>query len=52
MKIFTFFHLFVFTFEQQLSTIVDVIKANLDNGIRALPRFTGAEEEQEAGAAE
>ena len=25
--------------------------ANLDNGIRALPRFSGAEEEMEEGAA-
>ena len=32
-------------------TIIDGTRANLDNGIRALPRLSGAEEEQEEGAA-
>ena len=31
--------------------LMSEISANLDNGIRALPRFSGAEEEQEEGAA-
>ena len=34
----------------QPSTITDGTHANLDNGIRALLRFSGAEEGQEEGA--
>ena len=45
------FILFPFTFPPSPSTITDGAPANLDKGIRALPRFSGAEEEQEEGAA-
>ena len=43
------FSLFAFTLGGDFSTIVVGNHANLDNGIRALPRFSGAEEEQEEG---
>ena len=43
------FSLFAFTLAGVFTTIVVGNHANLDNGIRALPRFSGAEEEQEEG---
>ena len=43
--------LFPFTSAILFPTIIDGTPANLDKGIRALPRFSGAEEEQEEGAA-
>ena len=39
--------LFPFTNPVSHLTITNGTRANLDNGIRALPRFSGAEEEQE-----
>ena len=44
-----FFSLFAFTSAGGFTTIVVGNHANLDNGIRALPRFSGAEEAQEEG---
>ena len=49
MKKTKFFSLFAFTSGEGFTTIVVGNHANLDNGIRALPRFSGAEEEQEEG---
>lgn len=43
-------YLFPLSFSSISSTIIDGNPANLDNGIRALPRCTEAEEEQEEGA--
>ena len=42
--------LFPLSFAQPSTTITSGTRANLDNGIRALPRFSGAEEGQEEGA--
>ena len=42
--------LFAFTLSPASTTIVVGNHANLDNGIRALPRFSGAREEKEEGA--
>ncbi len=49
MKKLMFFSLFAFTLAGVFTRIVVGNHANLDNGIRALPRFSGAEEEQEEG---
>lgn len=49
MKKILFPGLFAFTSAGGFTTIVVGNHANLDNGIRALPRFSGAEEEQEEG---
>ena len=43
--------LFPLLFSVFSTTIIVGTHANLDNGIRALPRLSGAEEEQEVGAA-
>ena len=43
--------LFPFTSAILFPTIIGGTPADLDKGIRALPRFSGAEEEQEEGAA-
>ena len=45
------YFLFLFTNPVSKPNIIIVNPANLDNGIRALPRFSGAEGEQEEGAA-
>jgi len=42
--------LFLFTNPVSRHTITEETHAYLDNGIRALPRLSGAEEEQEEGA--
>ena len=43
--------LFPLLYSSLPSIITDGNHAYLDNGIRALPRFSGAEEEKEEGAA-
>ena len=43
--------LFPFTSAILFPKIISGNPADLDKGIRALPRFSGAEEEQEEGAA-
>lgn len=43
--------LFAFTNRVSRHTIREETHAYLDNGIHALPRFSGAEEAQEEGAA-
>ncbi len=42
--------LFPLSFALLPTTITGGTHANLDNGIRALPRLSGAEEEKEEGA--
>jgi len=49
MKKLLFFSLFAFTSGGGWLKIFIGKPTNLDNGIRALPRFSGAEEEQEEG---